>query len=226
MKRCALAKKVERLTGSRRTLQKTRMWASLVRNMSNFIRSPIHWGSTNKYQPLDRFTESPETIPPPTIPPPTIPPPTTHWIFRVRSDFTRSSVYKMWGCDSKLSCSKYFIKNVTPGDILWFVHTGKGGKLKSVATFVGLQRRETGPLVAITRTDEELGWSKPFDTEVHYKDLYNIETRNLYSSIRGPLVIRKYNNEHTIDLPKYLNIIRDGNGACSTRTETENKKNV
>ena len=65
----------------------------------------------------------------------------------------------------------------------------------------------------MTATNEELGWTEKdgdWDTEVMYKDLYNISDCELYPEIKGQSSIRKYNEETcAINLPaEYLNIVR------------------
>ena len=126
--------------------------------------------------------------------------------------FKNSSAQNLWGIDSKKGKGKYFYENANakPNDILWFVFLNK---IIAVATFVGFNKRENGPLVSLTATNEELGWTEKdgdWDTEVMYKDLYNISDCELYPEIKGQSSIRKYNEETcAINLPaEYLNIVR------------------
>lgn len=126
--------------------------------------------------------------------------------------FKSSSKYNTWGINSKNSSEKGFIKNVKEGDLLWFVKNKSNGQLIAVATLTTTKPRVVGPLIQLTLTNEELGWTESdgeWDTEVHYKDLYNLSECALYSEIKGTSVIRSYNENCKVDLPsEYLNIVR------------------
>jgi len=82
----------------------------------------------------------------------------------------------------------------------------------AVATFTRTKERVLGPLFALTLTDAELGWVNvdgKYDTEVHYKDLYNLTHLRLLSDIKSPLVIRKYDDKCKVDLvTEYPHIVR------------------
>lgn len=126
--------------------------------------------------------------------------------------FKNSSSRNIWGINSKIGFSKGFITNVKEGDLLWFVKSKSKGLIIAVATFTCLKKRETGPLIALTLTNEELGWTKfdgNWDFEVHYTNLYNISSLELYSEIKGACGIRRYNDNCKCDLPtEYSNIVR------------------
>jgi hypothetical protein len=116
----------------------------------------------------------------------------------------------VWGFDSKTDLGKSFYKHAKSNNILWFE---SDNMFYAVATFVGFNKRENGPLVSLTSTNEELGWTEKhgnWDTEVIYKDLYNISECELYPEIKGQSSIRKYNEEKcALNLPaEYLNIVR------------------
>ena len=136
----------------------------------------------------------------------------THWLLRVGNGnhYMSSSSKKLWGIDSIPGYGKYFVQTAKEGDLLWFVKTG--GLLIGVATFVCTKKRECGPLISFTLSDEELGWTEregTWDTEVHYKDLYNIEEVGLIPGIKSPLVIRKYSEKCKLNLPdEYQLIVR------------------
>ena len=139
----------------------------------------------------------------------------THHLLRVGDSehFKSSSVRGIWGIKSFIVCGKGFLKIVKPGDVLWFVKGDRSkGLLLAVATFVKVQERVLGPLIPLTATNEELGWTKTegsWDVEVHFKDLYNIEECELYSEIKGSATIRPYNEKCKVDLPQeYSNIVR------------------
>jgi hypothetical protein len=137
------------------------------------------------------------------------------WLMRVGDgvDFVKSSKHNTWGAKSLCADGIHFLKHIKPGDRLWFVKakTKPHGQLIRTATFVSSNKRETGPCVAVTLTDDELGWAKghEYDTEIHYKDLYDIEHCELYSEIEGPGGIRLYNEKCKVNLPsEYLNIVK------------------
>ena len=141
---------------------------------------------------------------------------TTDWLLRVGNgdNLRRSSRHRIWGIQSTTSFGKYFIRTVRPGDRLWFVKSASNGKLIAVATYRSHNTRELGPLVNISMTSEELGWSGEgpdwtSDTEVHYSDLYGLENCELLSHIKGPSTIRRYDAKCMIDLSgEYTHIVR------------------
>ena len=137
-----------------------------------------------------------------------------NWLLRISDGvhFNASSRYSIWGINSKTGSSKYFIENVRKGDKLWFVKSNSNGLIVAVATYTGLQERINGPLFDITRTNEELGWTKQkgdWDYEIHYKDLYNLTHCNLESKIKSPVGIRRYNTNCKVNLvTEYPHIVR------------------
>ena len=141
---------------------------------------------------------------------------TTDWLLRVGDggNLKRSSKYRIWGISSKISTNKYFIKNVKPGDRLWFVKSKSQGKLVAVATYRSHNMRELGPLVDITLTNEELGWTGSgedwtADVELHYTDLYGLSDCELLTHIKGPTTIRKYDEKCRVNLAvEYSYIVR------------------
>lgn len=144
---------------------------------------------------------------------------TTNWLLRVGNgeNFKNSSKYRIWGIYSKNRHTKHFLKNVKPGDRLWFVKTKSQGKIIAVATYSSHNLRELGlgPLIDTSLTDEELGWTRnniPWtssDTEVHYTDLYGLDDCEILTHIKCPIVIRKYDEKCIANLPvEYSNIVR------------------
>jgi len=137
-----------------------------------------------------------------------------HFLLRIGDGvhFKASSSKSIWGINSKHPNAKGFLKAVREGDILWFVQSGTKGKIVAVATFTGKKERIIGPLIALTFTNSELGWDKSegeWDTEVHYKDLYNLTHCNLISGIKGPCAIRPYNDKCKVNLiTEYPQIVR------------------
>jgi hypothetical protein len=130
----------------------------------------------------------------------------THWLLRIGDGdhFTSSSSQNIWGIVSTETCGIHFLRTVKDGDLLWFIQGKTHGKALAVATYVKSKVRETGPLVAFTATNEDLGWTKQkgtWDTEVHYKDLYNLSKCSLVTEIKSPRVIRMYNEKCQVNLP-------------------------
>ena len=137
-----------------------------------------------------------------------------HWILRVADGvhFIKSQPFMLWGINSNhTNWALNFMRTVKDGDIIWFVKQGKGQVL-GVATFTYHCKRELGPLVAVTPTNQELGWTQTvgeWDTEVHYKDLYDVTELKLLTQIKSPLVGRLYNEKCKVNLPEeYTNIIK------------------
>ena len=133
---------------------------------------------------------------------------TQDWLLRVGDggNLIRSSKFRIWGIKSTNSAGKHFITHVKPGDRLWFVKGVKSnGKIIAVATYHSSQPRELGPLIHLTRTNEELGWTGDVwtsDTEIHYTDLYGLNKCRLYTHIIGSIGIRRYNEKCLVNLPK------------------------
>ena len=141
---------------------------------------------------------------------------TNDWLLRVGDgeNLRNSSKYKIWGIQSSTPDNKYFIRNVQPGDRLWFVKSKSQGKLLAVATYRSHNKREFGPLIDISLTNDELGWSGSgtdwtSDVEVHYTDLYGLANCELLTHIKGAKTIRKYNEKCRVNLAvEYSYIVR------------------
>jgi predicted secreted protein len=132
---------------------------------------------------------------------------TTDWILRVGNgeNLKNSSKYRIWGIQSDTTTNKHFIKNVKPGDRLWFVKSKSQGRIMAVATYRSHNQRELGPLINTTMTNEELGWTGEgpdwtSDVEIHYTNLYNVYGCELLSHIKGAATIRKYDAKCKVDL--------------------------
>lgn len=142
----------------------------------------------------------------------------TDWLLRVGdgNNLIRSSKYKIWGIQSSNSFGKFFIRTVKPGDRLWFIKSKSQGKVLAVATFSLIKKRELGPLIDISLTNEELGWDNvdtdwTSDTEIHYTDLYNVSDCELLTHIKGSSTIRVYNAKCLVDLAtEYIYIRKYG----------------
>lgn len=116
----------------------------------------------------------------------------THWLIHTgdNKNFENSISFKRWGYDS--AHKKTFGASVKAGDILWFV---RKGKILFMVTFVSKNKREVGPLIALTPTNEELGWTSGgphWDMEIHYKDLYDLREADIDAGIRGQSALRVY----------------------------------
>jgi hypothetical protein len=127
----------------------------------------------------------------------------THWLFRIGDGehFQSSMKKSVWGIYSTTTCGKHFTRTAKAGDIIWFVKSG--GLLAWLGTFIETKERVLGPLIALTESNEELGWVKQegtWDMEVHYKDLYDIQSLELNSQIKSPLTIRLYNDKCKVNL--------------------------
>lgn len=140
------------------------------------------------------------------------------WILRCGDgeNLKNSSKYRIWGISSKISTNKHFLKNVKPGDRLWFVKSKTQGKLVAVATYCSYNFREFGPLIDISLTNEEFGWSgsdwSSADVEVHYTNLYGLNECELFTHIKGAATIRKYDEKCRVNLPvEYSYIVRYSN---------------
>jgi len=137
----------------------------------------------------------------------------THWILRIGDgkNFTNSSKYKIWGINSTSSLGKYFVKE---GDILWFVKSKSHGKIFAVATFVSQNKRQIGPLIDISMTNDELGWAGDgvewtCDTEIHYSNLFGLSNCDIFANIKGCATIRKYDEKIELNLPdEYQKILK------------------
>jgi acid phosphatase class B len=142
---------------------------------------------------------------------------TTHWLFRVGEgkNFINSSKNNIWGIQSTTSCSKNFMITAKQGDQLWFIQSKSNGKIIAVATYVSHNKRQLGPLINISMTDDENGWTNDdsnwinSDTEIHYIDMYNVQKCDMLTHIKGSITIRKYNTKCRVNLAiEYNNIVK------------------
>ena len=89
--------------------------------------------------------------------------------------------------------------------VLWFVKKKSNGKLIAVATYRSHNSRQTGPLINVSLSDEELGWRGGgtdwnANVEIHYTDLYGLKDCELLTHIKGNAVIRRYNEKCRVNL--------------------------
>ena len=138
-----------------------------------------------------------------------------HWLLRVGDgqNFINSSDKKIWGVNSK--GHKSFLTKIQEGDILWFIKNKSKGKILAMAKFKSHNKREFGPLINLSLTNEELGWDDSTtnwisDIEIHYDELYNLDNCNLLTNLKGIISVRQYEKTKiTLDLDEeYKNIIK------------------
>lgn len=147
----------------------------------------------------------------------------TDWLLRVGdgNNFKNSAIHKIWGIQSTTTIGKHFTKTVRPGDRLWFIKSKSQGKVLAVATYCLHNKRDLGPLIDLTPTNEELGWTNNgpdwiSDTEIHYTHLYDLENCDLFTKINGPSTIRKYDEKCQINLSnEYSYIIKYSKVKCN-----------
>lgn len=141
----------------------------------------------------------------------------THYLLRVGDgiNFMNSSNKGIWAVKS---WNKSFLKNVKEGDILWFIRSKKPedistGRIIAVATFHTKNERIFGPLIS-TATNDELGWDEKgvnCDIEIHYTNLYNLLSCQLFTGQRGQQVITNY---HKIKDDLLVNLIVEYEYIC------------
>ena len=143
-----------------------------------------------------------------------------HWLFRVGDgdNFYHSVKFGIWSLNTKNSGGKKFFANVKAGDILWFVTTDSNGHLVACGTYTELVERDCdGAVIALTRTNEELGWtdttpqSSLSNYEVRFTDTYDVAYCDLRSEIkhRGTVCVYNTASTCTLDLPaEYALIVK------------------
>ena len=128
----------------------------------------------------------------------------TNYLFRVgdASHLWTSSEFNIWGIHSTTSGSKFFLKNVNPGDVLWFVKGKSKGLIVATAIYEHSTKRLNGECMSF----EELGWtnvSGNWDTDIHFKNFKKIEHMGLLSQIKGSAANpRVYNSKCLVNLPE------------------------
>jgi len=140
-----------------------------------------------------------------------------HYIIRIGDgvNFINSSKYNCWGLNSNNNNAKHLIKNIKENDILWFIKNKTKGQVIAVSKYTRNEKRILGPLINISKTNEELGWDniENIDTIIYYDNIYNISRCNIFINLKGQNTIYKYSNDkYNIDLKKeYDNIIKYSN---------------
>ena len=122
-----------------------------------------------------------------------------HWIVRVGcgKNFKGSFSKKIWGIKGQTTDGKCFCKNAVKGDVLWFVtNKAAGNKVVGVATYESHELRQLGPLIAVSRTNEELGWTEEgdgsWDTEIRLANGFDLNGCDLALPLVGQSNVRRY----------------------------------
>jgi hypothetical protein len=139
----------------------------------------------------------------------------THWLIRIGDGihFKSSSKKSIWGMSTTNNTNvQSFLKKAKKGDLLWFIIGGSNGRVLAMSEYISNNKRELGPLIALTYTNEELGWTESdgdWDYEVHYTNMYIVEKLDLQTEIKAATTVRKYNDKCKVDLPEeYKNIVK------------------
>ena len=113
-----------------------------------------------------------------------------HWLLRIGDgeNFINSSNKQIWGISEKSPTNKNFLRKIKKGDFLWFIKSNSNGHAIALATYDKNIKRELGPILDITLTNEELGWDNngnKSDIEIYYIELYNIKDCNIFTNIQS-----------------------------------------
>lgn len=128
--------------------------------------------------------------------------PRKYYILRIGNghNFKNSSKYSIWGIRKR---NRSFLNTVKLGDVLIFVKNKTKtdtniGKIVAIAEFDQLRNRETGPLISLTATNNDLGWTGDIadncEVELVYKNLKNVSGCELYTGLKGQSTIVDYDN--------------------------------
>lgn len=121
-------------------------------------------------------------------------------------NFNASKYKNIWCFKSTTACWINFMRNVNPGDILCFIKNG--GFVVGFAQYIEHKRRELGPLISLTMTNEELGWTKDgdWDMELHYKGYIDSATNLKLKTPNQNSVIHWKNFQNQSDI--FMNYIQ------------------
>ena len=138
-----------------------------------------------------------------------------HWLIRVGDGkhLETSSKFGIWGVDSTDSNVKSFMglchgkckkAPIKEGDILWFIKGGSGGLAMACAEFNSFVKRIPGE----TMSNAELGWDQSlgisngkWDYEIRFTNFIDITHKNIFTHIKSPGVVRRYNELCQANLP-------------------------
>lgn len=101
-------------------------------------------------------------------------------------NFKNSFPKRIWGVDSNKLSPKSFLNKVNVGDLMWFIKNNTNRRIFAVATFTGKNQRVFDSTINRTLTNDELGWAGEggWDTEIHYRDFYDVSECNIETGIR------------------------------------------
>ena len=94
------------------------------------------------------------------------------------------------------------MRDIKQGDILWFITSKSQGKAIAIGEFKKFKEIEIGPLINISKTNQELGWTETdgdWDTEIHYTNIMkimNISKLEILTKIKSPLTYRLFNEKN------------------------------
>jgi hypothetical protein len=99
------------------------------------------------------------------------------------TEFKNSSRHFILCVNSEDDSVKDCLSKIKRGDIIWVANEDKG--MIAVCTYLETQKRVTGPIVAITMTNEELGLDEAnnSDTEIHYTSLFVLKEGAFVSDV-------------------------------------------
>jgi hypothetical protein len=112
------------------------------------------------------------------------------WLVRVGdgANFWNSAALHIWSANSKNSRNINFLKTVAAGDRLWFITKESKGHAVAVATYVSSTKRPEHDLLGLCVGNEKAGWTgekaEKVDTEISYKDLYDIRDLKLLTNCK------------------------------------------
>ena len=129
-----------------------------------------------------------------------------HWFKRIGNgnNFCNSSDKKILFLSSKNANDIHFMKNAKKGDKLWFMLGNSKGRIIGVATFIEFKERVIGPLISLTKTNEELGWDNDTGSrcthELYYDELYNIFDANVSVKLNNRSSMLKFESSKYPDI--------------------------
>lgn len=124
-------------------------------------------------------------------------------------NFNASKHKHIWCFKSTTACWINFMRNVNPGDILCFIK--QGGFVVGFAQYESHKKRELGPLISLTITNEELGWTRPgeWDMELHYKGYLDSKTNmKLKTPNQNSVIHSKYFENQDEIFAEYIHTLQ------------------
>jgi hypothetical protein len=124
---------------------------------------------------------------------------TNHWLILVGNpgNFVKCNSKSLWLIKNRWPG---FLDNVKEGDKLWFIRNREfgdlyNGKIIAVADFVSKNKRDFNKPLLVEDAGRGLANEGPnCDIEIHYSNLYNLTTINLYTGLRRHATISNSEN--------------------------------